>query len=137
MQTPQSTSQSTITGGGDPVTPSAATSVETPPSLEAFLSSILVDTLNKPPEYLRDTLASFMEQDVATVQLLANLIGDTANFELLKSAVMVNQRKLTLMFWSLLEQRLAPFREVLTPHRWMFGSRGGVQPPRTGKRVRF
>eukprot|EP00959_Pyramimonas_sp_CCMP1952_P294141 6152323-Pyramimonas_sp.AAC.1 len=30
-----------------------------------------------------------MEQDVATVQLLANLIGDTANFELLKSAVMV------------------------------------------------
>ena len=37
-----------------------------------------MDTLNKPPEYLRDTLASFMEQDVATVQLLANLIGDTA-----------------------------------------------------------
>eukprot|EP00959_Pyramimonas_sp_CCMP1952_P275833 5765545-Pyramimonas_sp.AAC.1 len=31
MQTPQSTSQSTTTGGGgDPVTPSAATSVETP-----------------------------------------------------------------------------------------------------------
>ena len=80
MQTPQSTSQSTITGGGDPVTPSAATSVETPPSLEAFLSSILVDTLNKPPEYLRDTLASFIEQDVATVQLLASLIGHTANF---------------------------------------------------------
>eukprot|EP00976_Prorocentrum_cordatum_P001414 28685-Prorocentrum_minimum.AAC.1 len=53
-----------------------------------------------------------MEQDVATVQLLANLTGDTANFELLKRAVMVNQRKLTVMFWSLLEQRLAPFREV-------------------------
>ena len=111
MQTPQSTSQSTVTGGGDPVTPSAATSVETPPSLEAFLSGILVDTLNKPPEYLRDTLASFIEQDVATFQLLASLIGHTANFELFKSAVTVNV-KLTVMFWSLVEQRLAPFREA-------------------------
>ena len=70
-----------------------------------------MDTLNKPPEYLRDTLASFIEQDVATFQLLASLIGHTANFELFKSAVTVNV-KLTVMFWSLVEQRLAPFREA-------------------------
>ena len=71
-----------------------------------------MDTLNKPPEYLRDTLASFIEQDVATFQLLASLIGHTANFELMfKSAVTVNV-KLTVMFWSLVEQRLAPFREA-------------------------
>ena len=66
--------------------------------------------------------------------VLQELIGSLSRVVEVKSAVMVNQRKVTLMFfWSLLEQRLAPFREVLTPHRWMFGSRGGVQPPHRQK----
>eukprot|EP00976_Prorocentrum_cordatum_P079030 1183378-Prorocentrum_minimum.AAC.1 len=83
-----------------------------PPSLDAFLSSIIVGELNKSPEYASATLQRFLAEDVSTVDLLSTLSSYTENFELFKNGVMVNERKLSPMFWSLVDLRLGPFRKL-------------------------
>ena len=76
MHTPQSQGNQSRQGGVV-LTPSANSggTIEMP-SLDDFLSGILLDDLKRSPDFLASTLKSFAIEDVCSVELLVTLISN-------------------------------------------------------------
>ena len=82
-------------------------------TLEAFLRGILVGQLEKSEEYVAATVSSFKEEDINNVTLLVALLENSkANaagletFNEFKKGILVENRKLSTVFWVLLEKQL-------------------------------
>ena len=118
METPSSQQSSHNQGGADgrqsegSLTPSSSNSQHADlPTLEAVLTTILVEQLEKSEEYVAAAVSSFKEEDVTNVSLLLALLenskANSAGLDTLsefKKCILVENRKLSTVFWVLLEK---------------------------------
>ena len=119
METPSSQQSSHNQGGADgrqsegSLTPSSSSNSQHAdlPTLEAVLTTILVEQLEKSEEYVAAAVSSFKEEDVTNVSLLLALLENSkangAGLDTLsefKKCILVENRKLSTVFWVLLEK---------------------------------